>query len=169
MISNQKKSWYLWYLTDQYTVVARSRTCIPHCPPDWMTTPTRTISREPGRPRTFVLGVRVLDAANITYFASVHAVCTSHVPSTKHKLRSLPESEALPSVVFFAECLLSGTRQRRLCRVPHSVKLGSRQRGSLPSAGHSAQDDTRQRIVCRVSNTRQRGLSAKGRQRPSQR
>jgi hypothetical protein len=34
----------------------------------------------------------------------------------------------LPSVVFFAECLLSGTRQRRLCRVPHSVKLGSRQR-----------------------------------------
>jgi hypothetical protein len=34
----------------------------------------------------------------------------------------------LPSVVFFAECLLSGTRQTRLCRVPHSVKLGSRQR-----------------------------------------
>jgi hypothetical protein len=34
----------------------------------------------------------------------------------------------LPSVLFFAECLLSGTRQRRLCRVPHSVKLGSRQR-----------------------------------------
>jgi hypothetical protein len=80
----------------------------------------------------------------------------------------LPESKALPSVVFFAECLLSGTRQRRLCRVPHSVKLDSRQRGSLPSAGHSAQDDTRQRLVCRVSNTQQRGLSAKGRQRPSQ-
>jgi hypothetical protein len=40
---------------------------------------------------------------------------------------SLPESEALPSVGFFAECLLSGTRQRRLCREPHSVKLGSRQ------------------------------------------
>jgi hypothetical protein len=70
---------------------------------------------------------------------------------------ALPESKALPSVAIFAECLLSGTRQRRLCRVPHSVKLDSRQRGSLPSAGHSAQDDTRQRLVCRVSNTRQRG------------
>jgi hypothetical protein len=41
--------------------------------------------------------------------------------------RALPESQALSSVVFFAECLLSGTRQRRLCRVPHSVKLGTRQ------------------------------------------
>jgi hypothetical protein len=41
---------------------------------------------------------------------------------------SLPESQALPSVVFFVECLLSGTQQRRLCRVLHSVKLGSRQR-----------------------------------------
>jgi hypothetical protein len=40
---------------------------------------------------------------------------------------SLPESQALPSVVFFAECLLSGTRQRSLCRVPHSVTLGTRQ------------------------------------------
>jgi hypothetical protein len=81
---------------------------------------------------------------------------------------SLPESEALPSVVFFAECLLSGTRQRRLCRVPHSVKVGSRQRAPLPSAKHSAQVDTRQIHVCRVSCTRQTGLSAKGRQRPSQ-
>jgi hypothetical protein len=81
---------------------------------------------------------------------------------------TLPESEALPNVVFFAECLLSGTRQRRLCRVPHAVKLGSRQRAHLPSAEHSAQGGTRQRHVCRVSNTRQRGLSAKGCQRPSQ-
>jgi hypothetical protein len=40
---------------------------------------------------------------------------------------TLPESQALSSVVFFAECLLSGTRQRRLCRGPHSVKLGTRQ------------------------------------------
>jgi hypothetical protein len=68
----------------------------------------------------------------------------------------------------FAECFLSGTRQRRLCRVPHSVKLGSRQRAPLPSVEHSAQACTRQRQVCRVSNTRQRGFSAKGRQRPSQ-
>jgi hypothetical protein len=26
----------------------------------------------------------------------------------------------------FAECLLSGTRQKRLCREPHSKKFGSR-------------------------------------------
>jgi hypothetical protein len=52
---------------------------------------------------------------------------------------TLPESEALPSVGFFAECLLSGTRQRKLCRVPHSVTLG-----------------TRQRQLCRVLNTRHR-------------
>jgi hypothetical protein len=37
--------------------------------------------------------------------------------------------------------------ERRLCREPHSVKLGSRQRASLPSARHSAQDPTRQRLV----------------------
>jgi hypothetical protein len=81
---------------------------------------------------------------------------------------ALPESEALPSVEIFAECLLSGTRQRRLCRVLHSVKPDARQRGSLPSTGHSAQKDTRQRLICRVSNTRHRRLSAKGRQRPFQ-
>jgi hypothetical protein len=52
---------------------------------------------------------------------------------------SLPESEALPSVGFFAECLLSGTRQRKLCRVSHSVKLG-----------------TRQNVLCRELNTRHR-------------
>jgi hypothetical protein len=39
----------------------------------------------------------------------------------------------------FAECLLSGTRQRKLCRVPHSVTLG-----------------TRQRQLCRALNTRHR-------------
>jgi hypothetical protein len=81
---------------------------------------------------------------------------------------SLPESQALPSVVFFTECFLSGTQQISLCRVPHSVKIGSRQRAPVPSVEHSAQDCTRQRQVCRVSNTRQRGLSAKGRQRSSQ-
>jgi hypothetical protein len=52
---------------------------------------------------------------------------------------SLPESEALPSVGFFAECLLSGTRQRKLCRVPLSVQLG-----------------TRQIVLCRELNTRHR-------------
>ena len=39
---------------------------------------------------------------------------------------TLPESEPLPSAGRFAECLFSGTRQRRLCREPHSAKLGSR-------------------------------------------
>jgi hypothetical protein len=86
----------------------------------------------------------------------------------QHTCNSLPESESLPSVGFFVECLLSGTRQRRLCREPHSVKSGSRHRDSLPSAEHSAEDSTRQRWVCRVSNTRQRELSAKSRQQPSQ-
>jgi hypothetical protein len=52
---------------------------------------------------------------------------------------SLPESQALPSAGGFAEYFLSGTRQRKLCRVPHSVNLGSRQRDPLPSAEHSAQ------------------------------
>jgi hypothetical protein len=84
------------------------------------------------------------------------------------RFSTLPESKALPSVGLFAECLLSGTRQTRLCRVSHSVKLGSRQRASLPSAGHSAQGVTRQRHICRVLNTRQRRRSTKGRQRPSQ-
>jgi hypothetical protein len=74
----------------------------------------------------------------------------------------------------FAECWL-------LCRVPfvgHSAKkalpsaaLGKVRHSAkttLPSAEHSAQNDTRQRQLCRVSNTRQSGLSANGRQRPSQ-
>jgi hypothetical protein len=34
------------------------------------------------------------------------------VPTVFLLFLSLPESEALPSVGFFAECLLSGTRQR---------------------------------------------------------
>jgi hypothetical protein len=74
---------------------------------------------------------------------------------------SLPESEALPSVGLFAECLLSGTRQRRLCREPHSVKLGSRQQASLPSAGHSAQDPTRQRETLGKGGARQKAVSGR--------
>jgi hypothetical protein len=45
------------------------------------------------------------------------------------------------------------------------VRLSAK--SSLPSAEHSAQDGTRQRQLCRGSNSRQRGLSANGRQRPS--
>jgi hypothetical protein len=103
---------------------------------------------------------------------SLYYTCSYYfvrVCSMRHKLQpSLPESESLPSVGFFAECLLSGTRQRRLCREPPSVKSGSRHRDSLPSAEHSAEDSTRQRRFCRVSNTRQRELSAKSRQQSSQ-
>jgi hypothetical protein len=57
--------------------------------------------------------------------------------------------------------LSSAFCRAQLCRVPHSVKLGSRQRAPLPSAEHSAQDDTRQSLVCRVSNTRQRAVSGR--------
>jgi hypothetical protein len=66
---------------------------------------------------------------------------------TAQSYQSLPESDALLSVGLFVECLLSGTRQIRLCREPHSVNFGSLQRASLPSAKHSAQDPTRQRHV----------------------
>jgi hypothetical protein len=34
---------------------------------------------------------------------------------------TLPEFAPLPSAGGFAECFLSGTRQSRLCRVPHSA------------------------------------------------
>jgi hypothetical protein len=51
--------------------------------------------------------------------------------------------------------------QSRLCREPHSIKLGARQRASLPSARHSAQDPTRQRHVCRVGGARQKAVSGR--------
>jgi hypothetical protein len=65
-------------------------------------------------------------------------LAVSHPPPVKN--RSLPEFGSLPSAGGFAECFLSGTRQRRLCRVPRSVNLGSQQRYPLSSAEHSAQD-----------------------------
>jgi hypothetical protein len=52
----------------------------------------------------------------------------------------------------FAEC-------RPLCREPHSVKLGSRQQASLPSAGHLAQDPTRQSLD--KGGARQRAVSGR--------
>jgi hypothetical protein len=85
-----------------------------------------------------------------------------------------PDPSFTTGIAGFAECCI-------LCRVPfvgHSAKkalpsaaLGKVRHSAkrpLPSAEHSVQDDTRQRQLCRVSNTRQRGLSANGRQRPSQ-
>jgi hypothetical protein len=50
---------------------------------------------------------------------------------------TLPETVSLPSVIYFAECQISGTRQRgylpsaALGKVRHSAKI------ALPSAGHS--------------------------------
>ena len=41
------------------------------------------------------------------------------VNSTEHTTTG---TGPLPSAGLFAECLLSGTRQRRLCREPHSAK-----------------------------------------------
>jgi hypothetical protein len=85
-----------------------------------------------------------------------------------------PDPSFTTGIAGFAECCI-------LCRVPfvgHSAKkalpsaaLGKVRHSAkrpLPSAEHSVQDDTRQRQLCRVSNTRQRGFSANGRQRPSQ-
>jgi hypothetical protein len=72
--------------------------------------------------------------STLAYYDNVSAMYFSTNP-----VHSLPEFEALPSVGFFAECLLSGTQQRKLCRVPHSVKL-----------------DTRQTVLCRELNTRHR-------------
>jgi hypothetical protein len=40
--------------------------------------------------------------------------------------RTLPEFGSLPSAGGFAECFLSGTRQSRLCRAPHSAKSYAR-------------------------------------------
>jgi hypothetical protein len=59
---------------------------------------------------------------------------------------SLPEFGSLPSAIFFAECFISGTRQRAFCRVPRkkpSVKENTRRRSSLPSVFIF---DTRQRV-----------------------
>src|SRR5688572_31059895 len=57
--------------------------------------------------------------------------------------RSLPESEPLPSAGRFAECLFSGTRQRRLCREPHSAKLGR-------SEEHTSELQSQSNLVCRL-------------------
>ena len=77
---------------------------------------------------------------------------------------TLPEFGSLPSAIFFAECFISGTRQRALCRVPRkkpSVKENTRRRSSLPSVLFLTLGkeflcrvsffDTRQRALCRVS------------------
>ena len=67
---------------------------------------------------------------------------------------SLLETGTLPSAGSFAECILSGTRQRRLCRV---FFFGTRQRCILPSAifRHSAKCVFAE---CLFSGTRQRGI-----------
>jgi hypothetical protein len=42
-------------------------------------------------------------------------------PPSSWEVQSLPESRPLPSARSFAECFLSDTRQRLLCREPHSA------------------------------------------------
>jgi hypothetical protein len=68
--------------------------------------------------------------------------------------KSLPEFGSLPSVIFFAECFISDTRQRALCRVPRkkpSVKENTRRRSSLPSVfAECHKYNTQQRALCRV-------------------
>jgi hypothetical protein len=88
-------------------------------------------------------GSNTVNIYYVSFFLHMHIKClkfrTKEGIVTNNKVYTLPESQALPSAVLFAECLLSGTRQRKLCRVPHSVKLGTRQRAPLPSAEYSAQ------------------------------
>ena len=65
--------------------------------------------------------------------------------STGANRQPLLETETLPSAKFFVECQKLGTRQRpslpnaALGKELHSTK------SSLPSAGHSTNNDTRQR------------------------
>jgi hypothetical protein len=53
------------------------------------------------------------------------------LPSAPYALwraSSLSETRSLPSVQRFVDCIISGTRQRKLCRVLLSAKNDSRQR-----------------------------------------
>jgi hypothetical protein len=97
--------------------IRRRRTAIIHRTVRWCT----GLSGEP-------------TAASATVGRQIRGRCMAHANGRL----ALPESQALPSAGGFAEYFLSGTRQRKLCRVPHSVNLGSRQRAPLPSAEHSA-------------------------------
>jgi hypothetical protein len=103
-------------------------------------------------------------------FSILNAPRCNNTPSTLSALlyARLPappllEFGSLPSAIFFAECFISGTRQRSslpsatqktLGKIKHSAKLfaecfifDTRQRVSLPSVFF----DTRQRALCRVS------------------
>jgi hypothetical protein len=94
---------------------------------------TRTKNKRRVRSLCFVYGQKVLlfvDLASNQLYLFAQPIHDFNA--------TLPESQALPSAGGFAEYFLSGTRQRKLCRVPHSVNLGSWQRDPLPSAEHSA-------------------------------
>ena len=83
---------------------------------------------------------------------------------------------SLPSVPAFAECFLSGARQRGY--LPSAIEKalgkqnGTRQRGCLPSAEHSADNNTQQRPGLPSvehsanRNTRQTAAAVNGRQPP---
>jgi hypothetical protein len=70
-------------------------------------------------------------------------ILTIHFENEAVVCPSLPEFGSLPSAGGFAECFLSGTRQSRLCRGPHSavlrsVKILFTECRALGTAKHSA-------------------------------
>jgi hypothetical protein len=98
-------------------------------------------------------------------YLPLRCVCTSCFTVSQRNLmhQALPEFGSLPSAIFFAECFISGTRQRALCRVPRkkpSVKENIQRRSSLPSVlfltlgkglfAECHKYNTRQRALCRV-------------------
>jgi CRISPR/Cas system endoribonuclease Cas6 (RAMP superfamily) len=129
--------------------------CLPHAPP-CLTQPHRRLRS---------LSWRVHTAAKLLYQSHTHAHTRSAALEWKKQilklcmlLSPLPEFSSLPSVIFFAECFISGTRQRALCRVPRkkpSVKENTQRRSSLPSVTNTTLGKELF-AECFFSNTRQR-------------
>jgi hypothetical protein len=105
-----------------------------------------------------------MHASTSSSVSSVNA-CAAIRATTTQQAFTLPESGSLPSARRFAECFLLGTRQRSLCRVPHSAKkpLPSAALGkvllsvmtafaesrTLGTGIHSTKGGSRQRVVRR--------------------
>ena len=82
------------------------------------------------------------DMVDLFYFTNENARATRTYQKKVFFFTTLPETASLPSVPDFAECFLSGTRQR----------------GCLPSARDKAlgnQLTLDKEVVCRVPSTRQ--------------
>jgi len=86
-----------------------------------------------------------LDEKQKTSSMKVHMHSLFCISFGKSSKIALPETGSLPSAKFFAEYNISGTQQTKflpsaaLSKTKHSAK------NILPSAGHSAKSDTRQR------------------------